>query len=97
MITFTIYTIISFLLGTMVCYMVMDAITKSVDDEGSVNMMYANDVVLVKNNTKVMGGKLGRWREILEKYGLKISRATSVFLEFRFKKIGYEEIGVIIT
>lgn len=25
-------------------------------------------------------------REILEKHGLKISRATNVFLEFKFKK-----------
>lgn len=40
----------------------------------------------VDENTKVSEDKFYRFREVLEKYGLKISRAKAKFLECRLLK-----------
>lgn len=47
------------------CLPVMDELTKSVLDEASWCMMYADDVVLVCDNTNMLNGELECRNEVL--------------------------------
>lgn len=44
-----------------------------------------NCVVLVDENTNGFEGKLGRWREVLDKNELKISKAETEIFEFALR------------
>lgn len=56
------------------------------------------DVVLVDVNTNVLENKFERWREVLEKIELKLSRVKIEFNEFKFKnKVGGSESGYNLT
>lgn len=59
----------------------MDELTKGVQDESPRCMMFADDVVWVNKSTNVREGKLGRWRWVLEKNGLKLCGAKTDFLK----------------
>lgn len=45
----------------------MDELTKSVHDESSWFMMFAGNVVLVKENINILEVKFERWRKALKK------------------------------
>lgn len=65
---------------------VTDELTKGrIHDEAPWSMLFADDVVLGEASTNALEGKLERWRELLEKSGLKTSRPKTEFVEFGYK------------
>ncbi|CAH2099151.1 unnamed protein product [Euphydryas editha] len=60
--------------------LVMDALTSDIQEEAPWCMLFADDVVLVGDNTLEVQSRLGKWQERLENVGLKISRTKTKHL-----------------
>lgn len=65
--------------------LIIDELTKSVQDKALRIMTFADDVVLPDDNTNVLQGKHERWQEILEKKQTENKWRKTEFSEFRFK------------
>lgn len=60
--------------------LVIDRLTEEVRKEEPWNMMFADDIVLCSENRDEAEDQLERWREALEKRGMKVSRAKTEYL-----------------
>ena len=60
---------------------IMDVLTKDVREEAPWDMMFANDVVLCRENKEELGVSLERWRKVFEERELKVSRKKTKYLQ----------------
>ena len=60
---------------------IIDVITEEIDDGTPWAMLFADDLVLCDPGREMMGLRLERWRECMEKNGFKVSRAKTEHLQ----------------
>jgi len=63
---------------------VMDELTRGIQDEVPYNMLFANDIVLINETREGVITKLERWRNTLEAKGFRLSRSKTEYLHCRF-------------
>ncbi len=71
---------------------VMDELTKTIQDEVPRCMMFADDIVLVDETRQGVESKLELWRQTLEAKGFRLSRSKTEYLHCVFS--GDEDTGV---
>ncbi|KAL4204097.1 hypothetical protein AMTRI_Chr01g130510 [Amborella trichopoda] len=64
--------------------LVMDDLTKHLQDEVSWCMLFADDIVLIDEARNDINTKLELWRDALESKGFKISRTKIEYMECEF-------------
>ena len=64
--------------------MVLDELTKNIQDEVPWCMLFADDIVLIDETREGVEMKLEMWRHALESKGLKISRRKTEYIYFNF-------------
>lgn len=74
---------------------VMDELTKSIQDDVPRCMMFADDIVLVDETRQGVESKLELWRQTLEARGFRLSRSKTEYLECTFSGTGDREVGTI--
>ena len=67
-------------LSPLLFAIVIDALTEEIRREAPWNMMYADDVVLLNETKEEAERELERWRDALEKRGLRVSRSKTEYL-----------------
>ena len=68
--------------------LIMDELTRHIQDEVPWCMLFADDIVLVDETKGGLNTKLEAWREALETKGLKISRTKTEYMECTFSNSG---------
>jgi len=71
--------------------LVMDELTRGIQDEVSWCMLFAADIVLIDKTREGVNDKLERWRYTLEYRGFRISRSKTKYLHCCFN--GMEDAG----
>ena len=61
---------------------IMDKLTEDIRKEAPWDMLFADDIVLCRQNLKELEEDLETWRNALERRGLKVSRSKTVYLKF---------------
>ena len=64
--------------------LVMDEITRNIQDEVPWCMLFADDIVLIDETKSGVNAKLEVWREALESRGFRISRTKTEYMECNF-------------
>ena len=59
---------------------IIDVITEEIEEGTPWAMLFANDLVLCDPDREMMELRLARWRECMDKNGLKVSRAKTEHL-----------------
>ena len=60
---------------------IMDMLTKDVRKDAPWDMMFADDVVLCREDREELEASLERWRKVIEERGLKVSRQKTEYLQ----------------
>ncbi|WP_375667144.1 RNA-directed DNA polymerase, partial [Bartonella sp. AC326YNZD] len=74
---------------------VVDELTKHVQEDVSWCMLFADDIVLVDETKEGVNGKLELWRDALESRGFRISRTKTEYMECNFSKIQHTQTQVV--
>ena len=64
--------------------LIMDELTREIQDNVPWCMLFADDIVLIDETKTGLNAKLERWREALETRGFKISRTKTEYMECDF-------------
>ena len=64
--------------------LIMDELTRQIQDEVPQCMLFADDIVLVDETKSKVNAKLETWREALETRGFRISRTKTEYMECSF-------------
>ena len=64
--------------------LVMDELTKDIQDEVPWCMLFADDIVLIDESREGVNSKLELWRRTLESKGFKLSRSKTEYMEYDF-------------
>ena len=59
----------------------MDKLTEDIKKDAPWDMLFADDIVLSRQNHKELEDDLGIWRNVLERRGLKVSRSKTAYLK----------------
>ncbi|KAF3674589.1 putative peptidyl-prolyl cis-trans isomerase FKBP17-1, chloroplastic-like [Capsicum annuum] len=70
---------------------VMDVLTRSIQRQVPLCMLFADDVVLIDESRQGVNDKLEVWRQTLESKGFRLSRAKTDYLECKFSDSRQEE------
>jgi len=62
----------------------MDDVTKYIQDEVLLYIIFAEDIVLVGENLEEVNNKLYEWRLAIDGKGLRISRSKTEYIEYDF-------------
>ena len=68
-------------LSPLLFVIIIDVITEEIDEGTPWAMLFADDLVLCDPDREMMELRLERWRECMEKHGLKVSRAKTEHLQ----------------
>ena len=68
-------------LSTFLYAIVMDKLTEEIRTESPWDMMFADDIVLCREDRRQLQGVLEVWRNALEKRGLKVSRSKTEYMQ----------------
>ena len=68
-------------LSPLLFVIIIDVITVEIDEGTPWAMLFADDLVLCDPDRQMMEVRLERWRECMEKNGLKVSRAKTEYLQ----------------
>ena len=60
----------------------MDVISAEVRDEATLNMLFADNIILSSSQHENVEKKLEEWRKVMEERGLKISRRKTEHLQY---------------
>ena len=63
---------------------VMDELTRGIQDEVSWCMLFADDIVLIDESREAVNTKLERWRDTIQAKGFRLSRSKTKYLHCRF-------------
>ena len=75
--------------------LIMDELTKEIQDEVPWCMLFADDIVLIDESRVGVNAKLEHWRHALESTGFRVSRSKTEYLHCCFS--GREEEGGEVT
>jgi len=64
--------------------LVMDELTRGIQDELPWSMLFADDIVLIDETSQRVSDKLERWRSTLESRGFRVSRSKTKYLHYCF-------------
>jgi len=73
-------------LSSFLFAIVMDELTRAIQDEIPWCMLFADDIVLVDETRAGVNAKLELWRQTLESRGFILSRPKTEYLECKFSK-----------
>ena len=76
--------------------MVINELTKNIQDEVPWCMLFADDIVLIDETRDGAEMKLEMWRHALESKGLKISRRKTEYMYFKFSEHLYKNDAMIL-
>ena len=65
---------------------VMDELTRAIQDEIPWCMLFADDIVLVDETRAGINAKLELWRQTLKSRGFRLNRAKTEYIECKFSK-----------
>ena len=65
---------------------VMDELTRSIQENVSWCMLFVDDIVLIDESRAGVNAKLELWRQTLEARGFKLSKSKTEYMECRFSK-----------
>ena len=68
-------------LSPLLFVIIIDVITEEIEEGTPCAMLFADDLVLCDPDREMMELRLERWRECMEKIGLKVSRAKTEHLQ----------------
>ncbi|KAL6566319.1 hypothetical protein OROGR_001934 [Orobanche gracilis] len=74
---------------------VMDELTRGIQNDVPWCMMFADDIVLIDETKVGVQQKLELWRDTLEARGFRLSRSKTEYMECRFSDNSDREAGVI--
>jgi len=63
---------------------VLDKLTKEIQDEVPWCMMFTDDIVLIDETSVGLSGKLEQWRHTLESRGFRLSKSKTEYLKCAF-------------
>ena len=66
--------------------LVMDELTKHIQDDIPWCMLFADDIVLIDETKSGINARLDIWREILESKGFKNSRTKTEYIKYNFSE-----------
>jgi len=66
---------------------VMDELTREIQDKISWCMLFADDIVLIDDTREGLNDKLEKWRYILKSKGLRLSRSKTKYLRCGFNMV----------
>lgn len=75
--------------------LVMDELTRSVQDDIPWCMMFADDIVLIDETKEGVESKLELWRHTLEARGFRLSRSKTEYMECKFSGVTSSEAGAV--
>jgi len=75
---------------------VMDELTRAIQDEIPWCMPFADDIVLVDETRAEVNAKLELWRQILESRGFRLIRAKTEYMECKFSKQRIRDYNIVI-
>ena len=75
--------------------LVMDELTRHIQEEVPWCMLFADDVVLIDETREGVNAKLELWRGILESKGFRISRTKTEYMECKFSQNRTRDEGVV--
>ncbi|KAI3801889.1 hypothetical protein L1987_30006 [Smallanthus sonchifolius] len=70
---------------------VLDELSKSIQDAIPWCMLFADDIVLIAESKETLNNRLKEWRTVLEHKGLKISRSKTEYLHCNFSGANVDE------
>ncbi|KAI3823773.1 hypothetical protein L1987_05214 [Smallanthus sonchifolius] len=70
---------------------VLDELSKSIQDAIPWCMLFADDIVLIAESKETLNNRLEEWRTVLEHKGLKISRSKTEYLHCNFSGANVDE------
>jgi len=71
--------------------LIMDELTREIQDELPWSMLFADDIVLIDESRQGVNDKLGRWRHALESRGFRVNRSKTEYLHCCFS--GRVDVG----
>jgi len=80
----------SFLFAIMI-----DELTRAIQDEILWCMLFADDIVLVDETRARVNVKLELWRQSLESQGFRLSRAKIEYMECKFSKQKIQDYSIV--
>ncbi|PHT57287.1 hypothetical protein CQW23_05773 [Capsicum baccatum] len=75
--------------------LVMDVLTRSIQDEMPWCMLFVDDVVLIDETRGCVNEKLEVWRQILESKGFRLSRSKMEYMECKYSDLKQEDEVVV--
>ena len=75
--------------------LVMDELTRHIQEDIPWCMLFADDIVLVDETREGVNRKLELWRDTLESKGFKLSRTKTEYMHCRFKRTSYQDDGIV--
>ena len=75
-----------FALSPFLFVIVMDELTRAIQDEIPWCMLFADDIVLVDEMRAGVNAKLELWMQTLESRGFRLSRTKTEYMEYKFSK-----------
>ena len=75
--------------------LVMDELTRHIQEEVPWCMLFADDVVLIDETREGVNAKLELWRGVLESKGFRISRTKTEYMECKFSQNRSRNEGVV--
>jgi len=82
-------------LSPLLFTIVMDELTKGIQDEIPWCMLFADDIVLIDETREGVNTKLERWRDTLEGKGFRLSRSKTEYLHCNFSEVEREVAGEV--
>ena len=70
---------------------VMDELTKNIQDEVPWCMLFADDIVLVDETKDGINSKLELWRDTLESRGFRLSRSKTEYMKCKFSDTSWDD------
>ena len=82
-------------LDPFLCTIIMDELTREIQEEVPWCMLFADDIVLIDETRRGLNEKLEKWRNSLESRGFRLSRPKTEYLRCGFS--GVERDGGEVT
>ena len=82
-------------LSPILFVIVMDELTRAIQDEIPRYMLFADDIVLVDETRTGINIKLELWRQTLESRGFRLSRAKTEYMECKFSKQRIRDYSIV--
>ena len=75
--------------------LVMDELTKGLQDEVPWSILFADDIVLIDETREGVNAKLELWRSTLESKGFRVSRSKTEYMECEFSDLRLREACIV--